>query len=142
MKPVLLVADGDSELCQIYERFLASRGFDVETAGDGLDCLVKLRRRCPTVVVLDLDICWGGGDGVLAWLREGMCSAWVPVVLTATAGSPQHFSESVEPPVVQCLQKPFTLAVLLEAVRGATANGSPMPRSGEPGFLCSEAFVG
>jgi hypothetical protein len=44
MKPMLLIADGDAELCGAFETFLVERGYEVETASDGLDCLAKLLR--------------------------------------------------------------------------------------------------
>src|SRR5438067_11067086 len=70
MKQTLLIADGDAELCDLYEMFLTECGYEVEAASDGLDCLRKLRQVIPAVLVLDLELRWGGGDGVLARLRE------------------------------------------------------------------------
>ena len=75
MKQALLIADRDAELCDVYRRFLTDRGYEVETSSDGLDCLRKLRQVTPAVLVLDLELLWGGGDGVLAWLREESLSA-------------------------------------------------------------------
>jgi CheY-like chemotaxis protein len=122
MKPMVLVADDDAELCQIYGMLLVERGYEVETATDGLDCLRKLRRRQPTVLVLDLELRWGGGDGVLAWLREEDPTGSVPVILTATAGPPVPF-ESAGAPVVRRLWKPFSLATLLDCVRTVAGPG-------------------
>jgi DNA-binding response OmpR family regulator len=68
MNQTLLIAEGDAELCDVYRRFFARQGFDVETASDALDCVEKLRRVPPAVLVLDWELRWGGGDGVLAWL--------------------------------------------------------------------------
>jgi CheY-like chemotaxis protein len=84
MKSTLLIADGDAELCHILQRFLGKCGYDGATASDGLDCLEKLRQERPAVLVLDLGLRWGGGDGVLAWLREETVVSGVAVVLTAT----------------------------------------------------------
>ena len=136
MKPVLLVADSDAELCEIYQRFLGERGYEVAVASDGLDCLEKLRRVRPAALVLDLGLRWGGGDGVLAWLREE--GAGVGVVLTATGGYHPGLTEDVAPPVVRFLPKPFALSALLETVRAAVASkglvgpfdrNRPSPRS-------------
>jgi CheY-like chemotaxis protein len=137
MTPPLLIVESDTALCRLYERFLRAHGYGVETAADGLSCLAKLRRGPPAVLVLDLEICWGGGEGVLAWLREEPPTAWVPTILTATAGLLQPPAHLGAPPVVQCLLKPFSLAALLEGVRSAAANGLPRSRNGrcEPGFL-------
>jgi CheY-like chemotaxis protein len=128
MKPTLLIADADSELCNLYQRFLTERGYQVETASDGLDCLEKLRRLIPAALVIDLELRWGGGDGVLARLREERTLPEIPVVLTATAGYQRDWAAFMEPPVVDYLPKPFALAALLESVQSAVAG----KRQGEP----------
>jgi CheY-like chemotaxis protein len=88
MKPTLVIAESDAELRGAYWRFLTGRGYHVETADDGLDCLEKLRRLAPVVLVLDRELRWGGVDGVLACLREESAGSGVSVVLTTTAGNP------------------------------------------------------
>jgi DNA-binding response OmpR family regulator len=113
MKPILLIADGDIELRELFEMFLNEHGYDVEIASDGLDCLQKLRQRTPAALILDHNLQWGGADGVVACLREQNGVSEVPVVLTATAGSCLHL---IEPPIVSFLQKPFGLRILLDSV--------------------------
>jgi DNA-binding response OmpR family regulator len=124
MSPTLLVADGDAELCDLYRMFLTESGYTVETAVDGLDCLAKLRSVTPAVLVLDRDLRWGGGDGVLARLREAYEGLDVPVIFT-TAGDRRTGPGDVAPPVVRVLTKPFAMATLLESVREAIA--APVP---------------
>jgi CheY-like chemotaxis protein len=84
MRSILLIAESDLELRDACRRFFAERGYDVETAADGLDCVEKLRRVSPAVLVLDRELRWGGADGVLALLREQGAQCEVSVVLTAT----------------------------------------------------------
>jgi len=122
MKQRLLIAERDDELCELYRRFLTERGYEVETTTDGLDCLAKLRQGTPAVLVLDLELLWGGGDGVLSWLRDEAPAPRIPVLLTATAAAPPAMAEFNEPPVVDYLRKPFPLAGLLESIRSAVAN--------------------
>jgi DNA-binding response OmpR family regulator len=119
MKPTVLIADGDVDLCDLYRQFLCERGYAVETASDGLDCLAKLRRLRPAAIVLDWQLHWGGGDGVLSLLREESALSAIPVVLTATAGYPMDATDNMEPPIVSFLPKPFALTTLLETVRAA-----------------------
>jgi CheY-like chemotaxis protein len=121
MKPILLIADSNAALCDLCQRFLSDHGYEVETASDGLACLAKLRQVKPAALVLDLNLRWGGSDGVLAWLREQSAAAEVPVVLTATGDSLPEAVEDCEAPVVKLLPKPFALAALLETVRAAVA---------------------
>jgi DNA-binding response OmpR family regulator len=54
MKRTILFADGDGDLCDLYQMYVADRGYHVEIASEGLDCLEKLRRARPDVLVLDL----------------------------------------------------------------------------------------
>ena len=122
MKPTLLIAESDAELRDACRRFLTGCGYDVDTAADGLDCLEKLRRLAPVVLVLDRELRWGEADGVLAWLRDESTTSGVSVVLTTTAGCTPDVAVDIEPPVVQVLPKPFRLTALLESVRGLIAS--------------------
>lgn len=141
MKQTLLIADGNAASCDLYARFLTENGYEVATSWDGLDCLVKLYRVQPAVLVLDLELRWGGSDGVLARLREENHIPWVPVILIATAGLGTE-DELVEPPVVQRLSKPFPLTTLLESIRSAAAMGPMKARSTSPASRWSELFLG
>jgi DNA-binding response OmpR family regulator len=143
MKQRLLIADRDAELCEVYRRFLTQQGYGVETSRDGLDCLAKLRQVPPAVLVLDLELLWGGGDGVLAWLREESRAPKIPVLLTATAAAPPDMAEFTEPPVVDYLPKPFALTGLLESVGSAVARRGRGDLSNPTRALrCSELYIG
>ena len=63
--------------------WLAAREYDynVETVSSGLECLHHIRRWRPDVLVLEHYLPWGGGDGVLARMREEGLRSLVPVVL-------------------------------------------------------------
>jgi two-component system phosphate regulon response regulator PhoB len=138
MKQAVLIAESDTELSEAYQRFLVRHGYAVETAAHGLDCLEKLRRTTPAAVVLDLELLWGGSDGVLAWLRDE--GPQVPVILTATAG---NTANDIEPPAAAFLPKPFALKALLESVRTAVAqhaNRSSSRRVRDA--ACSELYIG
>jgi DNA-binding NtrC family response regulator len=143
MKPTLLIAEGDAELCDDYRNFFTARGYEVETVSDGLSCLAKLRRAIPAVLVLDRELRWGGGDGVLAWLREQNAASELPVVLTTTGIYSADVASDIKPPVVKFLPKPFLLTDLLDSVRAAAVN-----REDEGPFYldrdapCSEFFIG
>jgi DNA-binding response OmpR family regulator len=131
MNPLLLLAESDADLAEIYRKFLSRHGYVVEIAADGLECLAKLRCLIPDVLILDADILWGGGDGVLACLREeGSCG--IPVVLTGTGSSACLRGRYDSFPEVQCLEKPFPLSVLLASVRFALTRGAELSLHDRP----------
>jgi DNA-binding response OmpR family regulator len=124
MQPFLLLAEGDAELRHLYSGFLRKHGYDVAVAENGLDCLRQLKQTRPDALVLDLELIWGGGDGVLGWLREDHGRAGLPVILMATAGRPVSSAEATAPPVVELLAKPFALKALEVSVRAAIAKST------------------
>jgi len=116
MKASLLIAETDADLRDAYDRLCSARGFQVETSADGLECLIKLGDPVPDVLVVDLDILWGGGDGVLACLREGSAAAIAPAVFVTGNDSPQVLSQRSGIPPGNCFQKPFRVSTLLDSV--------------------------
>jgi len=112
--PTVLFTDADRESRGVYAWRLSSYSFEVETGGDVLECLARLRRAVPDLLILDLDLPWGGGDGVLAILREDPRLLPTRVVLT-WAVAPAHVLDRLAwHPVVQTLTKPFPLSALFE----------------------------
>jgi CheY-like chemotaxis protein len=88
-------------------------GYAVQTACTGLVCLACLRQQCPDLLILDFDLTWGGGDGVLARLREDPTLLAPPVILTTH--DPNY--RPVSWPVIQCFRKPLRLQDLHHAIR-------------------------
>jgi carbon storage regulator CsrA len=66
----VLLADPDEFLAASYAECLRQRGATVTTAGTGLECLERLHDFSPDVLVLEPELLWGGGDGVLAVVHE------------------------------------------------------------------------
>jgi len=127
MAPTVLIADADT-LCDQYRRFFSYQGWHVQTSGDGLECLAELRRFSPDVLILDLQLLWGGADGLLAVMGDDPDLAHVPVILTSTEGSAEVLSGVVSSRAVQSLRKPFSLTALLDLVRSEPGNRQPMSR--------------
>jgi CheY-like chemotaxis protein len=123
MRTGLLIAESDAELRRIYDRLSSVLGFPVETAANGLECWTKLRALAPDALVVDVEIPWGGGDGVLARLRDDSEAPATPAVFVTGDDPPEALSRRFEIPIGRCFQKPFRLTVLLESVCAVVAAG-------------------
>ncbi|MCE9530108.1 MAG: response regulator [Planctomycetes bacterium] len=66
----VIVALHDQSRLNSYVKVLEREGFEVRTATNGLACLAQLQDQMPEILVIEQDLPWGGGDGVLAYLRE------------------------------------------------------------------------
>jgi DNA-binding NtrC family response regulator len=123
MSTRVLIAESDFGRMAAHRLFLEVHGFDVATACDALDCVEKIIETQPDVVVLELELVWGGGEGVLAWMRYEERNASIPVVLTADWPA-RELSDLVVPPVICALANSFGLKSMLRAVRSAC--GAPL----------------
>lgn len=119
MRPVLLIAEGDLDLRSAYARLCVHRGLSADTVSDGLECLKRLAARLPDVLLVDLDILWGGGDGVVACARDGTSGAVRPAIFVTGFESPHVLSRRSGVSVENCFQKPFRVGGLLDAVSAA-----------------------
>jgi hypothetical protein len=82
----------------------------------------------PTVVVLDPDLLWGGGEGVLDWLIHED-SQLQPMVVVADGPGSCHISDQMEPWVDLQIQRPGSLQDLPRFVNQleAVAKWSVLP---------------
>jgi DNA-binding response OmpR family regulator len=77
----VLIADPDQYLLDNYRDYLEENGFEVATATTGLECVERLRKCAPDVLVIEPSIPWGCGDGVLAMMHEEASVPLTPVIV-------------------------------------------------------------
>lgn len=121
MRRTLLIANGDGAKTGLYQSCFSDAGYRVEIVSDGMACINRLRDTCPDLLLLDHQLPFGGGDGVLACLREDKAFARVPVVLFADFIPFQEMSRLLIRPVIRCLEKRCSVQVLRYCVDSALA---------------------
>ena len=77
----VLMADPDASLPPVYREPLRREGFELRTAASGLECVARLRECVPDVLVLEPQLPWGGGDGILAMMGDVPALAVIPVMV-------------------------------------------------------------
>src|SRR5512140_1904092 len=83
-KTKILLIDDDALLVGALKSVLQSSGYEVATAGDGLQGLQAALQESPDLILLDVRMPVLDGFGMLAALRENACTRTIPcVVLTA-----------------------------------------------------------
>ena len=82
----ILVVDDEADISTILSVTLRRAGFEVETAGDGLEAIDQIRRQPPDLVILDVMMPRADGLETLKRIREHAPTAQLPVImLTAKA---------------------------------------------------------
>jgi two-component system alkaline phosphatase synthesis response regulator PhoP len=113
----VLIADPDESLLALYREFLTREGFVVATATDGLDCMAKLRSFAPDVLVLEPAQLWGGGDGVLARMREEADIAPAKVLILSTRRNLDRLDRGSTLSISDYQIKPVSPDLLTERIR-------------------------
>jgi CheY-like chemotaxis protein len=114
MRPRVLLTDADTRMLSIYQAFLMRQRMEVLTASTALECLELLRHWRPDVLVLDADLLWGSGLGVLALMREDPSVPIVPVLLLARDASIAE--EDIPIPEHSLLVKPVPAVVMADCI--------------------------
>ena len=113
----LLIADSDTTTLDRCRHFFSNRGYQVDVADNGLHCLESLRRLPPDILVVERELLWGGGDGVLACLRESSPRWPGVVVLTSDQLGVSPFK--LAHPVKAVLPRPYSMWALFECIQQA-----------------------
>lgn len=119
MKPSVLIADKDVETGEIFGWYFRERGFEVETASNEQECLAKLRRFQPEVLVIDTELSRDKGQNILDGLRDGSSVRIPSLVLIGDPEDRFEIHRETAHRVADSLNKPFKLSQLLESVRAA-----------------------
>ena len=124
----ILIADRDRGLAEATRRCLAARGCEGAVATNGLQCLEELRALAPAVLVLDPEILWGGGDGVLEWLT-GEEPLTPPIVVLLESPDGRRIPDRLLPSIDHHLQRPKGLHDLIPFAHQleSIVNSSRMP---------------
>ena len=129
----VLIADPDHQLLAEY-RTHSRKGFEVITARDGLECVERLREQAPDVLVLEPELPWGGGDGVLAMMHDELNLADVPVMVLSSCRDPALIGRVGRFPIRDYRTKPLSATQLVSRVHSLLENQSPssLDSAGEP----------
>ena len=114
-KPILVVED-EPQVRTLLKAMLAESGFEVVAAKDGTSAFRELRKRAGDFALVVTDVDMGRMDGIE--LAQSVRSEYPVVPILFVSGLPIAPSEleGVVPGAV-LLSKPFTAAVLVQAVQ-------------------------
>ncbi len=117
----VLIADSDQSLLRVYRELLPQAIFEVMTASSGLECVARLRERVPNVLVLEPQLPWGGGDGVLATMRGMPDLAAVPVMILTSCRDRRVLDRVAPFPICDYQVKPVPPDRLALRIHGVLA---------------------
>ena len=114
MKEKILVVDDEQSIVDIVEYNLRREGFQVVTASDGLECLLKFEKEKPDLILLDVMMPEMNGFEVLRRIRE---RSNVPVIILTARAEEVDTVLGLELGADDYVTKPFSIRELMARVR-------------------------
>jgi two-component system, cell cycle response regulator DivK len=124
-RPLVLIAEDQAELRQLYAQELTMSGFDVIEAENGADAISHTTHRAPDVILMDLSLPVLDGWEATRRLKADSRTAHIPVVaLTAHDGSGE-LQRATRAGCDWFVPKPCLPHDLIEEVRRVLEGGAP-----------------
>lgn len=118
----VLLADPDESLRLAYRGPLFEEGFELVAATGGVECMERMVKHVPDVLVIEPQLPWGGGAGVLAMMGVNPALAAVPVMIL-TSCRDAHLMQAVSRfPVSDYQLKPLAAERLAARLRSILAH--------------------
>ncbi len=89
----ILIIDDDMQFGKVISNALSESGFEVTLALDSISGLKQAFEKKPDLILLNLVLPAGGGEGVLANLRKAPETAHIPVFIMSSLFSPKKLEE-------------------------------------------------
>jgi len=113
----LLIADDDPQILRALKVTLGARGYDIVTAGNGVEALDRAMTHHPDLIMLDLGMPELDGIEVIAGLR-----GWtqVPILVVSGRTGATDKVEALDAGADDYVTKPFSMEELLARIRALT----------------------
>lgn len=134
-KPCILIADGSEELLQSLKNCKEAKGYHIEMAQSGRECLDKLEKVCPELIVVDFMLPGMHGIEILSAVRKAPLMKKVGVIITSYHSMIQNYHVAIQMGANYCLDKPYTakkLFSLIERFFEGTLTPSPFLEKKKP----------
>jgi chemosensory pili system protein ChpA (sensor histidine kinase/response regulator) len=119
--PVALVVDDSLSARRALAEFVRDLGFEVRTAGDGLEAAAILEHTVPAILLVDLEMPRMNGLELTAHVRSHASTAHVPVIMITSRSTEKHRQSAAQAGVNAYLIKPFAEDELATHIQQLTA---------------------
>ena len=119
--PRVLIVDDEQPLARVLGFAFENEGYTVELAADGVECMNRIRRFEPQLVVMDVMMPRLDGLETIRLLRQNSTFHDVAIVALSARATARDHQAALDAGADLFCKKPFQVARLLETVDGLLA---------------------
>ncbi len=112
----ILIVDDEPDIVGILHKKLTQAGYEVVTACDGQEALVRVGENDPDVVLLDLTLPKLNGFEVLKEIRQNFTNKWRPVIIISAKNELDSVKECYHLQADLYLHKPCNIDNILQGI--------------------------
>lgn len=114
----VLIADDEMDVLEIVAKKIRQAGYEVVTAKDGEEALVKIKSEDPDVILLDLNMPKMDGFTILKNIREHPPSKkWQPVIIISARTDLDDMKQGFSLEADHYIPKPCNITDILKGIR-------------------------
>jgi two-component system chemotaxis response regulator CheY len=117
MTKVILTVDDSASMRQMVSFTLKEAGYEVVSAVDGKDALVKLDEKPAHMIITDLNMPNLDGIGLIRQVRANPAYKFVPIILLTTESQTEKKAEGKAAGATGWIVKPFKPEQLLKVIK-------------------------
>jgi DNA-binding response OmpR family regulator len=126
----ILVVDDEPHIVKIVASRLKANGYEVITAGDGMEGIEKAKKDKPDLILLDIAMPTMTGQEALKKLKEDKDTKSIPVImLTGRSGAEDIVKCIAEGGAKDYIVKPFMAGDFLKKINTVLAADKRLPES-------------
>jgi chemosensory pili system protein ChpA (sensor histidine kinase/response regulator) len=119
----IMVVDDSVSIRQVVSRLIASQGWKVKTAKDGIDAMEKLRESRPHLIVLDIEMPRMNGYEFLGALKAQSGYEDIPVVMLTSRTAAKHREKAEALGARGFVVKPYNDDEFIRLIQHLTGRG-------------------
>ena len=125
MRPLVLIVEDEKPLVTMLRYNLEKEGFDVSTAGDGEEALIRIAERKPDVVLLDWMLPFVSGIEICRQIRRAPQTRTLPVIMLTARGEEGDRVRGLNSGADDYVVKPFSPSELIARLRALIRRAQP-----------------
>jgi two-component system chemotaxis response regulator CheY len=116
MKKVILIADDSASIRKFVSFALAENGYEIISAGDGMEALEKLPEKKVNLIITDLNMPNVDGLELIKSIRSSPEYRDIPIIILSSLGSMEEIEKGLNYGANSYLVKPFNPKKILYEV--------------------------